>query len=126
VVGVHLVGGIIGTLLIGFFGTTSANSASKDGFFYGGGWSLLTKQAIAAGSVMLYSFLAALIIGYLVRFTVGFRAKPEVEVSGIDEAEHAESAYEFAGFPGGHVRSTAGNSVSGGTGKPTVLEGSKA
>jgi Amt family ammonium transporter len=127
VVGVHLVGGIIGTLLIGFFGTTSVNSAGKDGFLYGGGWSLLTKQAIAAGSVMLYSFLAALIIGYLVRFTVGFRAKPEVEVSGIDEAEHAESAYDFGGFAGGgrSGRDGIGIGTGSGTGR-TVLEGSKA
>jgi Amt family ammonium transporter len=125
VVGVHLVGGIIGTLLIGFFGTTSANSAGKDGFFYGGGWSLLTKQAIAAGSVMLYSFVAALVIGYLVRFTVGFRAKPEVEVSGIDEAEHAESAYDFGGFAGGGVRSAKGG-LGVGAGSAGVLEGSKA
>ena len=52
VVGVHLVGGLVGTLLIGFFGTTSVNSLSADGLFYGGGFTQLGKQAVAAFSVL--------------------------------------------------------------------------
>ena len=50
VVGVHLVGGIVGTLLIGFFATDAYIADSKLGLFYGGGAELLGKQAIAAGS----------------------------------------------------------------------------
>src|SRR5206468_2069713 len=60
VVGVHLVGGLVGTLLIGFFATSGVNSAGGDGLFYGGGWSQLGKQAIAAGAVMGYSFVVSL------------------------------------------------------------------
>ena len=48
VVGVHLVGGLVGTLLIGFFGTNSVNALGADGLFYGGGFAQLGKQAIAA------------------------------------------------------------------------------
>jgi ammonium transporter, Amt family len=101
VVGVHLVGGIAGTLLIGLFGTVSVNEAGADGLFYGGGLSQLGKQAVAAGAVLAYSLVATLIIGYLIRFTMGFRVDREAEVTGIDESEHAESGYELTGIRGG-------------------------
>jgi ammonium transporter, Amt family len=98
VVGVHLFGGIVGTLLIGFFGTVSVNEAGADGLFYGGGLSQLGKQAVAAGAVLAYSLVVTLIIGYLIRFTMGFRVDQEAEVTGIDESEHAESGYELTGI----------------------------
>ena len=63
VVGVHLVGGLVGTLLIGFFGTTSVNALGADGLFYGGDATQLGKQAIAAFAVMGYSFVVTLILG---------------------------------------------------------------
>jgi Amt family ammonium transporter len=103
VVGIHLVGGLVGTLLIGFFGTTTVNSLSADGLFYGGGLELLGKQALAAGAVMLYSFVGALLIGYLIKFTIGFRVSEDDEVAGIDEAEHAEVAYELGVTRGGRA-----------------------
>jgi Amt family ammonium transporter len=101
VVGVHLVGGLVGTLLVGFFATTSVNSAGADGLFYGGGLTQLGKQAIAAGAVLAYSFVITLILGFLIKVTIGFRASAEDEVSGVDEALHAESAYDFGGLSGG-------------------------
>ncbi len=104
VVGVHLVGGIVGTLLIGFFGAKSiVNSVAQgdDGLFYGGGLAQLGRQAIAAGSVMAYSFLVALILGYIIKFTIGFRVTEDDEVTGIDETEHAETAYDFSTLRGG-------------------------
>jgi Amt family ammonium transporter len=122
VVGVHLVGGLTGTLLIGFFATTQVNSAGANGLFYGGGFTQLGKQAIAAGSVLVYSFVLTLIIGFLIKITIGFRVSKEDEVSGVDEGQHAESAYDFGGLGGG---SALGNA------KPTgahsaALEESKA
>jgi len=99
VVGVHLVGGIIGTLLIGFFGTSSTGTTgAADGLFYGGGLSQLWRQAVAAGAVGVYSFVIALILGFLINKTIGFRVSEEEESSGIDEGEHAESAYDFSGL----------------------------
>jgi Amt family ammonium transporter len=102
VVGVHLVGGIVGTLLIGLFGTKSVNSAAlgENGLFYGGGWLQLGRQAAAAGAVMAYSFTAAFIIGMVIKKTIGFRVDAEAEVGGIDEAEHAESGYDFSSLGG--------------------------
>ncbi|MDQ3579883.1 MAG: ammonium transporter [Actinomycetota bacterium] len=101
VVGVHLVGGLVGTLLIGFFATTSVNSAGKDGLFYGGGIDLLGKQALAAVAVFGYSFALTLIIAFVIQKTIGFRVSADAEATGIDEAEHAESGYEFSGPRGG-------------------------
>jgi ammonium transporter, Amt family len=100
VVGVHLVGGITGCLYLGFFSTAkvgAVNSASVDGLFYGGGLSLLGKQATAALSVGFYSFIVAFVVGYLINKTIGFRLDDESEETGIDVIEHAESGYDFGG-----------------------------
>ena len=102
VVGVHLVGGIWGSLSVGIFGTAAVNSIGLDGIFYGGGTELLMKQLLGVGLVFAYSFIVTLIIGFAIEKTMGFRIKRENELEGIDLVEHAESAYEFAGStPGG-------------------------
>jgi ammonium transporter, Amt family len=94
VVGVHLVGGLVGSLAIGVI-------AVDGGAFYGGGWSLLGIQAIGSFSVLAYSFIVTLIIGYAIKATIGFRVTRDEEVEGIDVVEHAESAYEFENRGGG-------------------------
>ena len=102
VVGVHLVGGIWGSLSLGIFGTAAVNSIGLDGLLYGGGTELLMKQLLGVGLVFAYSFIVTLIIGVAIEKTMGFRIKRENELEGIDLIEHAESAYEFAGTtPGG-------------------------
>ena len=98
VVGVHLVGGIVGSLAIGFFGSSAVNSLGLDGIFYGGGSELLVKQAIGVALVMGYSFFATLLIGFAIEKTIGFRVATEKELSGVDLSEHAESAYEMGGI----------------------------
>lgn len=97
VVGVHLVGGIFGSLAIGFFGTSAVNSIGIDGLFYGGGLALLGKQALAVAMVAGYSFVVTLILGYAIEKTIGFRITKESELEGVDFSEHAESAYEMSG-----------------------------
>ena len=95
VVGVHLVGGLVGTLMVGLV-ATSAAPAAVTGLFYGGGLHQLGMQAIGAFSVMAYSFVLALVIAYVVKLTIGLRIPAEDEELGIDEAEHAETAYDLA------------------------------
>jgi ammonium transporter, Amt family len=123
VVGVHLVGGLVGTLLIGFFSNVDVNTASlgDNGLLYGGGFTQLGRQAVAAGAVLVYSFVLTLVIGFIIKATIGFRVSEEAEVVGIDEAEHKETAYDFGGFGGGG----GGSSESAKPAKNT-LEGSKA
>jgi len=95
VVGVHMVGGLTGTILIGFFATKTA-PAAVDGLFYGGGLDQLWKQLIGAFAVLIYSFVVTTILAYILKFTIGLRLDEEDEHNGIDEAEHAETAYELA------------------------------
>ena len=98
VVGVHLVGGIVGCLLIGFFGSKAVNSVGIDGLFYGGGWTLLGKQSLGVALVAGYSFFVTLIVGFIIEKTIGFRVRVEDEQAGVDLSEHAESAYEMGGI----------------------------
>jgi Amt family ammonium transporter len=86
VVGIHLVGGLIGTLYLGFF-------ANGTGLFMGGGFNQLIVQAIAAAAVFVYSFVLAYAIGFVVEKTIGFRVKNEDEVAGIDRVLHGEEGY---------------------------------
>src|SRR5205814_667880 len=97
VVGVHMIGGLFGTLSIGFMATKSS-TGFVDGLFYGGDASQLGKQAIAAFAVMGYSFVVTLIIALIRKYTIGLRVSEDVEVTGIDQAEHAETAYEWGGL----------------------------
>jgi len=95
VVGVHLVGGLVGTILIGFFGTKSVNEFSVDGLFYGGGASQLVKQIQAALIVMIFSFVVTYILGTILSKTIGFRVSREEELEGVDIVSQAESAYDL-------------------------------
>jgi Amt family ammonium transporter len=99
VVGVHLVGGLVGTLLIGLL--CSADVVGVDGLLYGGGFSQLGKQAIAAFSVLAYSFVVSYILAQIVDKTIGFRISEEDEVNGIDTSAHAESGYDLSATFGG-------------------------
>jgi Amt family ammonium transporter len=100
VVGVHLVGGVIGSLLIGFFATGGVQSDAK-GLFYGGGFAQLGKQAAAVFAVLCYSLVAAAVLAFIVDKLIGMRVTEDDEVSGIDRTEHAETAYDFSGAGGG-------------------------
>jgi len=113
VVGVHLVGGLVGTLLIGILATEAA-PAGVNGLLYGGGADQLGKQAIGAFAVLFYSLILTFIIGYLIKVTIGFRVNEDVEVSGVDLEEHAESAYELGDSGGGGVFAGIGHRSHGG------------
>ena len=103
VVGVHLVGGVVGCLLIGVFATTEVNELGKDGLLYGGSIDVLVTQAVGAGAVLLYSFVVTAVLALALKFTVGLRVSKDDEIAGIDLAEHAETAYELGDSGGGGV-----------------------
>ena len=100
VVGVHLVGGLVGTLLVGLVAAPEAPAAVA-GLFYGGGIDQLWRQAVGAGAVLLYSAVGTAIVALIVKYTIGLRLTEEDESSGIDEAEHAETGYDLAAVSGG-------------------------
>jgi Amt family ammonium transporter len=97
---VHLVGGVLGALLIGFFGTTKTG-VGANGIFYGGGGHLLKLQAEAVGAAVGYSFVATMIIGFILKHTIGIRMSDEQQMVGMDESLHAESAYDFNALSAG-------------------------
>ncbi len=116
VVGVHLVGGVLGALLIGFLGTAAIGGA--DGLLYGGGLTQLGKQAAAVGASVAYSFVMTYIIAKVVGLIFGgLRVSEEVEVEGLDINLHAETAYESGTVsagrgPGAATASKASEEVS--------------
>jgi Amt family ammonium transporter len=95
VVGVHLVGGLVGTILIGLFGTTKVNELSVNGLFYGGGISQLVIQIEAALIVMIFSFVLTYLIAKILTITLGFRVTKDEELEGVDIALQAETAYDL-------------------------------
>ncbi|QCB93989.1 ammonium transporter [Cellulomonas shaoxiangyii] len=101
VVGVHLVGGLVGTILIGLFATdTDATwypEGASNGLLYGGGAGQLGTQIIVALLAMVFSGLVTLVIALILKATIGMRATEEQEVSGLDLTVHGETAYESLG-----------------------------
>jgi Amt family ammonium transporter len=117
VVGVHLVGGLVGTIGAGFLSTST-------GLVYGEGAKQLVLQVLVALCAMLWSGLATLIVGLLIKYTIGLRIEEEDEVEGIDFVEHGESAYEL--FGGGGARRTPGLAGSTAEATATTKEGANA
>ncbi|MCW2765932.1 MAG: Ammonium transporter [Nocardioides sp.] len=110
VVGVHLVGGLVGTLGIGLLATSVA-PAGVDGLLYGGGVSQLGKQTLGAGAVLAYAFVVSGMIGVVVDKLMGFRIDEEHEINGIDLVVHAETAYDLHATAGAR---SAGHAILGG------------
>jgi Amt family ammonium transporter len=113
VVGVHLVGGLWGTIAIGLLlhpDSPAGLSYEKSGLFYGGGADQLWRQVVGALAVLVYSFVLTLLIGFVLQKTIGFRLDEESEMAGIDNAEHAETGYDL-----GNLTSSLRGALSGST-----------
>lgn len=94
VIAVHLVGGLLGTVLLGFFADTAINADGADGVFYGGGVELLKDQVVAALGVLAFSGVMSYLIALAIDRTIGLRVEPDAELIGLDQSQHAESAYQ--------------------------------
>lgn len=94
VVGVHFVGGLVGSLTVGLFANPSFFDLEFDeGLFYGGGLGLFFEQALANLAAIVWSFALTLGIMVVLKKTIGVRVSPQVESDGLDLHEHAETAY---------------------------------
>jgi len=95
VIGVHLVGGILGSLLLGLFADTAVNAAGRDGVFQGGGWGLMGEQALAVGATLVFSFVLTYGICRVLALVLpgGLRVSEEDEETGLDLTLHSEVAY---------------------------------
>ncbi|MFD8597777.1 ammonium transporter [Kitasatospora sp. NPDC059646] len=121
VVGVHLVGGVIGSLLVGLFATGHVGQSAA-GLFYGGGFGQLGRQVLGVAAVLAYSFVLSWLLGTAIQKTIGFRVAEDVEVSGIDQAEHAESAYDFTALGAGLARTAPALAVTAATAEKTEVD----
>ncbi|MGI9578631.1 MAG: ammonium transporter [Microthrixaceae bacterium] len=95
VVGVHLVGGLVGSLLIGFFAKPGALGEFEAGIFEGGGAGLLLEQAFANGVTIVFSFIVTFAIVKGLDLAIGVRVDEEDEEAGLDVSQHAETAYNL-------------------------------
>jgi Amt family ammonium transporter len=96
VIGVHLVGGIIGALLLGVFADSSVNDlVVNEGLVHGGGATLLWYQFVASAVTLAFSFVASFIIATVIDKVMGLRVSEEDEDEGLDFSQHAETAYNF-------------------------------
>ncbi|GAA3444821.1 ammonium transporter [Planomonospora venezuelensis] len=118
VVGVHLVGGVIGAVALGFVAAYPFLDGQNKGLFYGGGWTQLGLQVLGPVAVGAYSFIVTYILGKIIDKTMGFRITQEEEVAGIDITTHAETGYDLGTFhasgvaaPNGSVAAPAGKKV---------------
>jgi Amt family ammonium transporter len=95
VIAVHLVGGMIGSILLGLFADAAVNPAGKDGVFFGGGWALFGEQVLAVAVVLVFSFVVSGVIGFALKAVLpgGIRVSEEDENAGLDITQHAETGY---------------------------------
>jgi Amt family ammonium transporter len=99
VVGVHFVGGLVGSLMIGLLANPEFFGGShREGVFYGGGLRLLGEQALANGVAIVWSFAITFAIMMVLKKTIGIRVDAEAESSGLDLALHGETAYHSGGL----------------------------
>ncbi|HYF46978.1 MAG TPA: ammonium transporter, partial [Acidimicrobiales bacterium] len=96
VVGVHLVGGLIGSILLGLFADVSVNSLGRDGLFLGGGAGLLGDQIVASVATLAYSFVVTFVLAKVIDVLVGIRVTEDDEQAGLDVSQHAETSYNLA------------------------------
>ncbi len=95
VVGVHLVGGLAGTLLIGFLADPATAEGAR-GLLYGGDFSVLWAQFLGAAIVLVYSFVVTFGIAKALDAVVGLRVPQAEETAGIDHSQHAETGYDLS------------------------------
>ena len=97
VVGVHLVGGIVGSLLLGVFADTAVNSLGADGLIQGGS-DLMIDQLVAVGATILFSGVVSFVLAKVIDLTIGLRVDADEEEQGLDLSQHAETGYNFGDF----------------------------
>jgi ammonium transporter, Amt family len=95
VIAVHLIGGLLGTLMLGLFADPKVNPlVTNPGLFItDGGGELLKDQAVAAVVTIAYSFVVSFILAKAIDLVIGLRVSEDEEDLGLDQTQHAESAY---------------------------------
>jgi ammonium transporter, Amt family len=115
VIAVHFIGGVFGSLMVGFFGEHSINGIGTNGLFFGGGFHLLGEQALAVVVVVAFSFAVTWLIAIGIEKTIGLRVSPEDE-DRLDQVQQGMDAYHFS------RASALEGMLGGGNGRPESRE----
>ncbi len=91
--GVHGIGGVIGTVLLGVFASSAVNAAGADGLYFGGG-DFFFKEIVAVAAAAAYAFIFTYIMLILINMVVKVRVSEEDERKGLDASLHGETAYD--------------------------------
>lgn len=94
--GVHGMGGVIGSICLAFFATTTVNSNGVDGLFYGGSASFLVKQVVAILFAVVYAFIFTLGLFKAINWLIPVKATAREENAGLDISYHGEIARDIA------------------------------
>ncbi len=92
--GVHGIGGVLGSILLGVFASKAVNSAGADGLLFGGGSSFLLKQIVAVAAASIYAFIFTYLMLIIINMITPVKVSEETELMGLDEGLHGEKAYD--------------------------------
>jgi len=92
VVGIHGLGGLIGTICLGIFASKAINPDGANGLLAGNA-SFLGTQIFAVAVVAVYAFIVSFILFKVIDLVLGLRVSDEDEIRGLDKALHSETAY---------------------------------
>lgn len=96
VVGVHFVGGVVGTLFLGLFASTAVNTVvASEGLLLGGGLTQLGRQTVGVLAATAFSFGVSYLLARGVDRVLPLRVTPDQERAGLDQVLHAEQAYDL-------------------------------
>jgi Amt family ammonium transporter len=92
--GVHGIGGVLGSILVGVFASKTINSAGADGLIAGGGSALLIKQVVAVVAASIYAFIFTYLLLIIINMITPVKVDEKTELLGLDEGLHGEKAYD--------------------------------
>lgn len=91
--GVHGVGGVLGTILLGVFASKAVNTAGADGLVFGNS-SFLVKQIVAVVAASVYAFIFTYVMLIIINMITPVKVPETIEKLGLDEGLHGEKAYD--------------------------------
>ena len=91
--GVHGVGGVLGTILLGVFAAKAVNPAGTDGLILGGA-GFFGKQLIAVVGAAIYAFVFTYVMLIIINYITPVKVSESVEKEGLDTGLHGERAYD--------------------------------
>lgn len=91
--GVHGMGGVLGTILLGVFASKAVNAGGADGLAFGNP-AFFGKEIVAVVIASVYAFVFTYVMLVVINFITPVRVSDEMQKQGLDQALHGEVAYD--------------------------------